>query len=148
MAKEETRRGGEETEEKGRRKPTEIEIHKPGSVLAVFIQCSLYFQLSQTQLRRARGGRSGALSDPGRAISFHFMPGVDSGSAAPWTLGFPQTTVAWHTLARPLQLTLKSRASAQQRSWKACCTQPIRSLDLPCSPATAFHRLCSLPAGL
>ena len=55
MAKEETRRGGEETEEKGRRKRIEIEIHKPGSVLGVFIQCSLYFQLSQTQLHGTRG---------------------------------------------------------------------------------------------
>ena len=93
-------------------------------------------------------GRKGTLSDPGRAISFHFMPGVDSGSAAPWTLGFSQTTVAWHTLARPLQLMLKSRASAEQCSWKACRTQPVRSLDRPCSPATTFHCLCSLPAGL
>ena len=50
-----TRRGGEETEKKGRRKPTEIEIYKPGNVLGIFTQCSLYFQLSQTQPHGIRG---------------------------------------------------------------------------------------------
>lgn len=54
-----TRRGGEETEKKARRKRTEIEIYKPGSVLGVFIQCSLYFQLSQTELRGTRARQEG-----------------------------------------------------------------------------------------
>lgn len=134
---------GEERRQRRRQGENEQKLKSTSQAvcLASSYSAACIFSCHRQSLRDKGRGRRGALSDPGRAISFHFMPGVDAGSAAPWTLGFSQTTVAWHTLARPLKLMLKSRASAQQCSWKACRTQlgpwTIPAAQLPHSIAFA-----------